>query len=106
MTESAYDTRPYADHDYPSLLWVLATWSPRDGGPARATRGDYANIWEDGEVRLNCGVTEAAYSLGLGEVLESDEDHIIELIDRQLIRRPVAELVCPAGVLRLELVRP
>lgn len=62
----------------------------------------------DGEVQLLCGIGEAACNLDLPEILD-DEEYVLmicELVDKQLVERPEATLVCPAGTLHIKLITP
>ncbi len=105
-----YDTSPFVDleervpgfHD----VSCSVTWTPRnDPASARTVFGDYLDADEPGGiVTLGCGIEMCLFELEIDFV---DRDHLLaicDLVDRQLAVRPWAELACPQGTARIELV--
>ncbi|MCV7194100.1 hypothetical protein [Mycolicibacterium brumae] len=105
----AYDTRPLVN---PTPRWpgfhavnVRAVWTPTDGDPITVV-GDYLDAAEPGAaVELGCGIEELATDLGVERLVFPRGLNytitICTLVDRQLLQRPVAEVRCPDGTLRI-----
>lgn len=103
---TTYDLTPFIANVDEGWLQTRVSWTPRDGETVTVS-GDYVGT-EDGRAELGCGIEEAADDLGLIHHLDNTEHYLLicDLINRQLSRRPWAELVCPEGIARLELVPP
>ncbi|CAJ1495701.1 hypothetical protein MU0083_001227 [[Mycobacterium] kokjensenii] len=109
----AYDTTSFIAPGPRGAGWydvtATVTWTPRPGGDAVSTTGAYLDANRPGgEIFLGCGIEELTTALGLPGLL-TDPAHVIEvcdLVNAQLLEHPHAELTCPAGRARLELVRP
>lgn len=107
MTDLPYDLTPYTDPVDPHV-WCTVRWRWRATGETIGVVGDYLNI-EDGLPVLCCGIYQAAEDMGLPDEWLNDDAHclqISDLVDRQLALQPRAELRCPQGVLRIDLVSP
>lgn len=105
-----YDTTPFTDADEraPGFHDVSCevTWTPRnDPAAARRVFGDFLDADSPGgTVTLGCGIEMGLHVLGIDFV---DYDHLLticELVNRQLAIQPRAELKCPEGTARIELV--
>lgn len=104
-----YDTTLYITELERTPGWhdVVARvcWTPRGGEPI-TTVGDFLDANAPGtEVFLACGIDMIGTDLGLTDVIE---DHIIpicDLVNAQLRKHPWAEIRCPLGTTRLELVK-
>lgn len=94
-----------ADFD-PDSPWLLSrvTWTPRSGHVVTVT-GDYLEATATTPV-LTCGMYEICAALGLPEPNDEHALAISALVDPQLARREWAEVVCPEGHFRIELVEP
>ena len=105
-----YDTTPFIDleerapgfHD----VSCKVTWTPRhDPASARTVVGDYLDAdAPGGVVTLGCGIEMCLFELEVGRL---DLEHLLaicRLVDQQLARQPWAELTCPEGTARIDLV--
>lgn len=106
-----YDTLPFTDptprvpgfHD----VACRVVWTPRRPADARPSHitGDFLDADSPGgTVTLGCGIEEALSRLNIDFL---DYDHLLavcELVDRQLAVHPWAELRCPQGTARIELI--
>lgn len=106
----AYDTTPYIVQNPRREGWhdvmCRVVWTPLWGHPIVTTGAYLDSNSPNGPVFLACGIEEAAELLGMTYAL-SDPDHTIavcELVTVALEKHPYAELVCPEGHLRIELV--
>lgn len=101
-----YDLSPYVSDEDRMWLQTRVTWTPRDGGDTVSVTSDYVD-GVDGYAHLGCGIESILPDLGLPHFDDSEKYLLIcDLINRQLAWRPWAELVCPEGTARLELVVP
>lgn len=106
-----YDTRAFTDpaprmpgfHD----VACRVAWTPRNAEDARPRHivGDFLDADSPcGAVTLGCGIEEALSRLNIDFL---DYGHLLavcELVDRQLAEHPWAELRCPQGTARIELI--
>lgn len=101
-----YDLIPYIARDADGWLRVRChvTWTPRRSDEITIT-GDHLDI-KDGAVVLTCGIYDACEQLGLPDPEDEHALAISALVDKQLALRTCAELHCPEGHLRVELVEP
>lgn len=86
----------------PEHLDCRVVWYPRGGGgePVVVT-GDFVNAWET--PTLACGLGEIVDALG--HVLTATTyARVQRLVNEQLSQRPWAEITCPTGTARLELM--
>lgn len=101
----SYDTAPYigVDENGCDAMFIdcRVTWTPR-GGETVVIEGDHLNNWE--HPTLACGLEEIVTELGLWDIVPADYSPICRAVNRQLELRPWAELKCPHGKARLELV--
>ena len=73
----------------------------------RVSASSSATIWTpitSGAITLGCGIELALADLGIDFL---DYEHLLtvcDLVDRQLAEQPWAELKCPQGTARIELV--
>lgn len=96
-----YDPTPYTDTDA-EFVWCRVEITLPDG-ETRTAVGDYLNL--DGDrARLMCGIYEMGADLGLPVPETTLKIH--QVVNRQLVRRPWAVMVCPELSARLELVTP
>ncbi|CDO24074.1 hypothetical protein MMAG44476_20029 [Mycolicibacterium mageritense DSM 44476 = CIP 104973] len=102
-----YDLTPFITDADRMWLQARVTWIPRDGGDTVTVSGDYLE-GADGAAELGCGIEEMCDDLGIIHHLNDTEHYLMlcDLVNRQLSRRPWAELHCPEGVARLELIPP
>lgn len=101
-----YDITPYLvpnprGYD-PEDVYCRVTWTPRGGEPVM-TEGGHLDPEESPTLR--CGLEEIVTNLGLWDIVPADYSYITRAVNHQLRYRPWAELVCPQGTARLELVR-
>jgi len=105
-----YDSTPFIELDEraPGFHDVSCevTWTPRnDPAAARSVFGDFLDADSPGgAVTLGCGIEMGLHLLGIDFV---DYDHLLaicELVNTQLAAQPWAELRCPQGTVRIELV--
>lgn len=96
-----YDLSPYTARDHDNCR---VTWMPRHGESMTVT-GDFLDIKDDRAV-LACGIYDAGEALGFGEPEDDYALAISTLVDRQLALRTCAELHCPEGHFRIELITP
>lgn len=103
----SYDITPYVTDVDEGWLWARVTWTPRGGGDTVTAESDYVDGRDGTTAHLGCGIEEALDALGLPQfnVIEKSL-MVLDLINRQLAWRPWAELWCPAGTARLELIPP
>lgn len=100
-----YDLTPYVANAAEGWLQARMSWTPR-GGDTVTAESDYVD-GRDGAAHLGCGVEQALDDLGLPQFNDSEKYlQVCDIINRQLERRPWAELHCPEGVARLELISP
>lgn len=78
------------------------TWTPRGGEP-RTIVGDHLNNWGVVPVLL-CGIEMILSELDLWDIASPHRERITEAVNWQLERQPWAEIECPEGTARLELV--
>lgn len=102
-----YDVRPFLvpnPHGYdPEEVFCRVTWTPRGGEPV-TTEGAHLDIGHP--PMLHCGLEAMVTDLDLWDIVPADYSYICRAVNRQLELRPWAELVCPAGFARLDLVPP
>jgi hypothetical protein len=77
------------------------TWTPRGGSEPRTITGDFVNNWE--VPTLACGLGEILNALG-HVVTETAYARVQTLVNAQLSQRPWADITCPSGTARLELI--
>lgn len=105
-----YDTTPFIDPEerVPGFHDVTCDvrWTPRNNpAGARTVSGDFLDADSPGgTVTLGCGIEYALHVLRIDFVLHDHLLTICEQVDRQLALRPWAELRCPEGTARIELV--
>lgn len=108
----AYDTRrlvnPTPRHPGFHPVNARVTWTPTTGEPITAA-GAYLDAAAPGAVvELSCGIEELATDLGVERLVYPHPlDYTIPIcrrVNEQLLQRPVAELRCADGTLRLTLV--
>lgn len=107
MSAAPYDLDPYTDPVDPHL-WCTVRWRWRDTGETIGAVGDYLDV-VDGMPALRCGIYQAAEDMGLPDEWLDDDAFSLAVsakVDRQLALTPRAELRCPLGVLRVDLVSP
>jgi hypothetical protein len=81
-------------------------WIPRHAKLPlqRVIVGDYLDAdSRSGAITLGCGIEQALADLGI----DLDYEHLLtvcDLVDQQLAEQPWAELKCPQGTARIELV--
>ncbi|MBS9533961.1 hypothetical protein KIH27_10235 [Mycobacterium sp. M1] len=107
----SYQTRPFiaAEPRAPGFhdARCRVTWTPRNAQspPAGRILGDYLDAdGPAGTVFLGCGVESALHDLGIDFVTYEHLVPIADLVSRQFAERPWAELWCPQGTARIELV--
>lgn len=107
----SYETRPFiaAEPRVPGFHDVRcrATWTPRGVEDPQVSRvlGDYLGAdGPAGTVYLGDGIESALHDLGIDFVGYEHLVRIADLISRQLGTRPWAELRCPRGPARIDLV--
>jgi hypothetical protein len=82
-------------------------WTPRDAQPPRQhiIVGDYLDADSpSGAITLGCGREQAFADLGIDSI---DYEYLLtvcDLVDHQLAEQPWAEVKCPQGTARIELV--
>ena len=81
------------------------TWTPRDGEPVTAV-GAYLNgDSPTGTITLGCGIEVLMSDLGLDPNISDAEHFAIAIpVNRQLSEHPWAEIQCPEGKARIDLV--
>ncbi|MDO3055641.1 Uncharacterised protein [Mycobacteroides abscessus subsp. massiliense] len=107
----AYDTRQFIVQSPRHAGWhdvfARVVWTPLWGHPI-VTTGPFLDANEpSGPVFLACGIEDIAAELGMTYAI-ADDEHVIavcELVTVQLEQHPHAELLCPEGYLRIDLVR-
>lgn len=108
MTEALpYDLSPFTDPSHPHI-WCTVRWTWRDTGETIGVVGDYLDV-VDGAAVLTCGIYQALEDMNLPESWLDDDAVALGVsakVDRQLALQPRAELRCPLGVLRVDLVSP
>lgn len=106
----AYDTSEYIDpnprregwHD----VYARVVWTPLWGHPLVVTGAFLDSNSPSGPVFIGCGIEDIAAQLGLTYAI-GDAEHTIaicELVTVALEQHPYAELLCPEGHLRIDLV--
>ncbi len=102
----SYDITPYIVN--PDEGWLLARviWTPR-GGDTVCAEDDYVDGQDDTTAHLGCGIESALEDLGLPQFNDTGKYlAVCDIVNRQLEYHPWAELHCPEGVARLELIPP
>ena len=111
-TMPAYRTTPFIDPVPRCPGWHDAqcriAWHPRDGEPVVVV-GAYLDAHSPaGPVSLGCGIETAAEAVGMLDWLEEAPGEeltaLCDLVSAQLAEQPWAEVICPLGRLRVELV--
>ena len=110
MTVADYDTAAFIDPIPRRAGWhdvaCRVTWTPLWGHPM-TIEGAYLDANDpDGPIFLACGIETMAEALGLTYAID-DPEHTIavcEMVTVALEKHPYAELLCPEGHLRIELV--
>ncbi|MDT5172881.1 MAG: hypothetical protein QOG37_132 [Mycobacterium sp.] len=109
-----YNPTPFVDPrprvpGYPGFHDVRCrvVWTPRVPKLARQRIivGDYLDADSpSGAITLGCGIEQALADLGIDSL---DYEHLLtvcDLVNHQLAEQPWAELKCPQGTARIELV--
>lgn len=106
----AYDTRPYIVREPRREGWhdvhARVVWTPLWGHPLVVTGAYLDANSPNGAIFMACGIEDIADQLGMTYAIADDEHTIAicELVTVQLEQHPWAELLCPQGHLRIELV--
>lgn len=82
-------------------------WTPRSGDAVTVTGLYLDGCRSTGEIVLSCGIEEMLSDLDLWGVIADDDSKrwvVCDLVNLQLERRPWAEVICPEGRARLELL--
>lgn len=107
----AYDTRPFIVRQPRREGWhdvyARVVWTPLWGHPLVTTGAYLDSNSPDGPIFMACGIESIAEELGLMYAIGDDEHTIAicELVTVALEKHPHAELLCPEGHLRIDLVR-
>lgn len=106
----AYDTAAFIDPIPRRAGWhdvhAAVTWTPLWGHPVTIEGAFLDASSPNGSIFMGCGIETMTEELGLTYSLD-DPEHVIaicELVTVELEQHPWAELLCPEGHLRIELV--